>query len=328
MKTLLALLAFATFLPTLNAADMGIYIAAGHGGHRMSSNDGLTWTNHEFWGPPAHNQQDLKAIATGNGTCVVVGGYSKSNILTTKDGIEWHQNEFNMGVLSGVLFREGRFLAFGEGAKVAESKDGMTWKVIGDGKAGEYGQREGERLGTEKVKVNIRKWREANGIYVGAGDNSIITSTKDFKKWEFAERVEPVSRLMLESDGKTFVAAGQKTLDWSTDGVQWTRLDIALGEKGRFNNLVHDGERFIVTAGREGAWESNDGKTWKAVKNATLPGTIATLRPDLYYSFETYYKFTEKMMVSTDKGKTWKETTLPAPTGVTCIVFVPDIAKF
>ncbi len=309
-------------------AEPGIYVAAGHGGHRMASKDGLAWTHHHFWGKPAHNQQDLKAIATGNGTVVVVGGFSKSNILVTTDGVSWEQPGFNMGVLSGVLFRDGRFLAFGEGGRVAESKDGLEWTLIGDAEVRKYAKSEGERLGTDRVKVNVRKWREANGVYVGAGDNSILVSTRDFKKWHFAERKEPLSRLMLESDGKTFVAVGGQTLDWSTDGETWTRVPFDLAEKEKFNNIVYDGERFILTTAKGKAWESGDGQDWSPISNATFSGTIAALRPDLYYAFETYWKFTEEMLVSTDGGKNWEPVELPAPVGVTCIIHAPDIPPF
>jgi hypothetical protein len=305
----------------------GIYIAVGNGAHRMSSPDGITWTNHEFIDKPAHDQNDLKAIAVGNGACVVVGGFSKSNIFTTNDGVNWTKNEFNIGVLSGVVFVDDRFLAFGEGGRVAASTDGMEWEQIGDAKLRDFQNAEKEKLGlSEVIKSNIRRWRHANGIFVGAGDNCIIVSTKDFENWTFAERLQPQSRLFIESDGNGFVVHGDRTLHYSTDGVTWEEVTPEIDEKVKFNSLVHDGERYIVNSRGPDAWESEDGRDWKPVKGEIFPGTLATLRPDLYYSFETYWKYTEDMKRSTDGGKTWESCEIPGPVGVTNVIFAEGLS--
>lgn len=306
----------------------GIYIAVGNGAHRMSSLDGITWTNHEFLGEPKHDQNDLKAIAVGNGACVTVGGFSKSNIFTTTDGVEWTKNEFNIGVLSGVVFHEGRFLVFGEGGRVAASPDGLEWEEIGDAKLRDFQNAEKEREGlAEVVKSNIRRWREAGGTFVGAGDNCILVSTRDFENWTFAERLEPRSRLFIGSDGKGFVVHGDQTLHHSTDGVNWTEVTPELAENAKFAGLVHDGERYIANLRDGKAWESADGIEWKEI-DETFPGTIAALRPDLYYSFETYWKPTTDLKRSTDGGKTWESCVLPAPAGITNVIFAPGFAPF
>ena len=227
-----------------------------------------------------------------------------------------------MGVLSGVIFHEGRFHIFGESGKVATSSDGNEWMNIGDAKLRDFQNAEAEKLGVEPIKSNIRRWREANGIFVGAGDNCIVVSTKDFENWNFAERMEPQSRLLIESDSNGFVVRGDQTLHHSTDGVTWEEVTPEIDEKVKFNSLVHDGERFILNSRGADAWESRDGIEWRPVKGETFPGTLATLSPDLYYSFETYWKYTEDMKTSTDGGKTWTSVNLPAPTGVTCVTFL------
>ncbi len=40
-----------------------------------------------------------------------------------------------------------------------------------------------------------------------------------------------------------------------------------------------------------------DGLKWNDLKAATLPGTLAAVRPDLLYSFETYWKPTESLSI-------------------------------
>lgn len=302
-------------------SDKGIYIAAGNGGHRMSSLDGLTWTNHEYIDKPAHDQNDLKDIAVGNGVCVVVGGFSRSNIFTTGDGVSWNKNEFNMGVLSGVIFVDDRFLAFGESGRVGASSDGLSWELIGDAKFREHLQSEAESLGLDApIKSNVRKWSHANGLFVGAGDNGVILSTRDFETWNFAPRIEPQSRLAIETDGSGFVVRGENTVHYSSDGNEWMDVTPDLPEKVRLNSLVHDGERFILNSRGEEAWDSADGKEWKPVSGQTFPGQIAALRPDLLYSFEIYWKYTEDMKVSTDGGKSWESVEIPGPVGVTCVI--------
>ncbi|MEM7014435.1 MAG: hypothetical protein AAF585_23490, partial [Verrucomicrobiota bacterium] len=295
------------------------------------SNDGRVWTNHEFVAEPKHDQNDLKAIAVGNGACVVVGGFSRSNILTTNDGVGWHKNDFNIGVLSGVIFANERFYAFGESGRVAESTDGMEWKQIGDAKLRDHLATEAQKLGLDaNIKSNIRRWRHVNGIFVGAGDNCIIVSTRDFENWTFAERLEPQSRLFIESDGNGFVVRGDQTLHHSPDGVEWTEVTPELDANAKFNSLVYDGERYIVNLrGNSGAaFESKDGLEWEPVKGATFPVTLATLRPDLYYAFETYWKYTEDLKISTDGGKTWEGCEIPAPAGVTNVIFAEGFASF
>ncbi len=337
-------LEFEILIATLSAADQkwladtdeatstpgeGIYIAAGNGAHRLSSLDGVRWTNHVFLDKPAHDQNDLKAIAIGDETCVVVGGFSKSNIFTTSNGVDWEKSPYNIGVLSGVLFVGDRFLVFGEGGRVAESKNGIEWEQIGDAKLRDFQKSEAEKLGAPEVtKSNIRRWRHANGIFVGAGDNCIIVSTKDFQTWNFAERLQPQSRLFIESDENGFVVRGNRTLHHSTDGMNWTDVTPELEEKIKFNSLLHDGERFIVNSRSGESWESPTGEEWKLVKGETFPGTLATLRPDLYYAFETYWKYTEDLKISRDGGKSWKSCELPDPAGITNIIFAEGFPKF
>lgn len=316
--------------PVQGGTNSGVYIAAGHGGHRMSSLDGFTWENHQFWDKPAHNQHDLKAMAHGNGICVVVGGYFRSNILTTNDGVNWMKNPYNIGVLSGVVFNHGRFYIFGESGRVAESRNGKTWQLVGDAKVREYGQEEMERLELEKLNLNVRSWRFANGRYVGAGDNSILVSTKDFKDWHFSERLEPLTRLKLETDGKRFLAFGDRTLLHSANGMEWEPVAPELDARTKFASLVHDGKRFILNSrGNRGlAWESFNGKDWSLVEGQTFPGLVAALRPNLYYSFKNYWEYTDNLLYSTDQGRTWQSARLPAPAGITCILHAKDFPRF
>lgn len=317
------------FFAWLAAAETpGIFIAAGNGLHRMASNDGITWTRHQFVEKPGHNQNDLKALAAGTGVAVAVGGYSRSNILTTRDGAEWHKNDFNAGVLSGVMFVGDRFLAFGESGRVIESADGYQWKLIAEAGTKEHLAAEAEKLGEPgPIKSHIRDWRHAGGRFVGSGDNGFLIATTDFKTWTYPPRIEPRSRLYIETDGRSFVVVGEFTLHHSADGLQWRNVTPKLPDGAKFGTLVHDGSRFLVNTRKGQGYESADGVTWSEIQGATFPGTLAAPKPGRLYSFATYWQYTEDLKYSTDGGKSWQSARLPAPAGVVRILHAPELPK-
>ncbi len=310
--------------------SQGLFIAVGHGAHRLASEDGLTWGHHQFVGKPGHNHNDLAAMTAGNGLCLAVGGFARSHILYTRDGIEWKTGQYNIGVLGGALFRGGKFLIFSQNGRVASSPDAENWTILGNAYVRSHIREEARQLGLDKpIKSNVRIWREAGGVFLGSGDNGLRVWTRDFKQWHFhrtsLRRVWP----KMESDGKVFVVAGD-IVEWSTNAADWTvaelpGLETPLPQK-KFRSLVHDGKRFLLSYGQQ-AWQSPDGKTWTLLDGVTLPGFVATPRRDRWYSFENYWKHTRKLLVSTDQGKTWKEAKLPAPAGITHILYLEDFSR-
>ncbi|MCM8527558.1 MAG: hypothetical protein NE327_13640, partial [Lentisphaeraceae bacterium] len=287
--------------------------------------DGITWEAHEFAGKPGHDQNDLKAIAHGNGITVVVGGFFKSNIFTTVDGKSWEKVNYNIGVLSGVVFEDGKFTIMNEGGNMAQSKDGKKWKQVAKNIVGPWAKEEAKRLGMDKLKSNVRMWKYANGTYVGAGDNGVICATSDFKKFDLQKSPGDVKRFRLASNGKVFVAAdnnGGKYACYSSDGKKWTSIDVKLSGREKIRDIVFDGERFIMKIQDYGL-ESTDGKSWKKIKNATFPGTLI-VTPKAYFSAGPWYKYTDKPKVSFDKGKTWKECKFPAQAAMRYVLYIED----
>lgn len=291
----------------------------------MYSKDGITWEAHEFAGKPGHDQNDLKAIAHGNGITVVVGGYFKSNIFNTTNGKTWEKSKFNIGVLSGVVFEEGQFTIMNEGGNMARSKDGKKWKQVSKNIIGPWAKEKAKELGIEKLKYNIRMWKFANGTYVGAGDNGVICTTSNFKKFDMQKSPGEIKRFRLASNGSVFVAvdgSGGKYASYSSDGKTWTPIDVKLNGKEKIKDILFDGERFILKVQDYGL-ESSDGKNWKKIKNATFPGTLI-VTPKAYFSAGPWYKYSEKTKVSFDKGKTWKDCKFPAKAAFRHVLYIED----
>ena len=314
-----------TLFLSVSALADGYFISIGNGAHRMYSKDGIKWEAHEFIGKPGHDQNDLKAIAHGNGITVVVGGFFKSNIFTTTDGKTWEKSKYNIGVLSGVVFEEGKFTIMNEGGNMATSKDGKNWKQVAKNVVGPWAKEEAKKLGLDKLKSNIRMWKYANGAYVGAGDNGVICTTSNFKKFDLQKSPGDVKRFRLSSNGKVFVAAdnnGGKYASYSTDGKTWTAIDVKLDPKEKIKDIVFDGERFIMKIQNYGL-ESTNGKTWKKINNATFPGTLI-VTPKAYFSAGPWYKYSEKTKVSFDKGKTWKECQFPAKAAMRYVLYIEN----
>src|SRR4029077_11417687 len=72
--------------PKALSIDLGLFVAVGHHGLRLSSSDGMEW-NHAQTGKGG---ETYRAVAYGNGRFAAVGSYGGSNIFaSTADGVTW-----------------------------------------------------------------------------------------------------------------------------------------------------------------------------------------------------------------------------------------------
>src|SRR5215831_17453033 len=79
----------AALLSPAASADDNYWLAVGHGGQRMLSSDGKTWTQVGSWSKPSHNQDDLNVAASFKGAFYVGGGYFSGRMVATRDGKTW-----------------------------------------------------------------------------------------------------------------------------------------------------------------------------------------------------------------------------------------------
>ena len=112
-----------------------MFVAVGHDGLRLTSDDGKDWKT-----PQTGKEGEVyRRLAFGNGVFAAVGSYGGGNIMAaTKDGAMWStaSNDAKYSrYYRGLCFGDGRFLALGgdpgavgvAAAFVSTSTDGTTW---------------------------------------------------------------------------------------------------------------------------------------------------------------------------------------------------------
>lgn len=146
------------FLTTKVQADDTVYIAVGHGGHRMTSRDGLAWENHVEWVKPGHDQNDLNVAACFNDALFVGGGYSYARLTATRDGKTCSEGRIPGGSPVFGLEVGGEMLyAVCLRGDVFKTTDGEQWELVG-------------RADIPTKTHWIRGTTFGNGLIVGSGD--------------------------------------------------------------------------------------------------------------------------------------------------------------
>lgn len=148
-----------------------------------------------------------------------------------------------------------------------------------------------------------------NQVYVAVGDEGTILSSSDARTWIPANLASKANLTTAATNGKTFVAAGERAIVSSTDGVHWTtgklsrsytfeellspdakkyydaNYKIDWKSKIRFSDLnvdsvIWDGKRYAAI----GNWTTQAGVRKKNVKElaptASLGGSIALTSAD------------------------------------------------
>src|SRR6478672_8294154 len=130
IRWIAAFLLAAFFAPLASAQD-NYWLAVGHGGQRMVSSDGKTWTQVGSWSKPGHNQDDLNVAASFKGAFYVGGGYFSGRLTATRDGKTWSDGVipgsspiFGLEVMGDALY------AMDLRGKVFKTVDGDKWELV------------------------------------------------------------------------------------------------------------------------------------------------------------------------------------------------------
>jgi hypothetical protein len=280
-----------------------VFVAAGYGGRRMRSLDGMAWTDDVVIDPNGGDDENLlRGIGFGGGLFLAVGG----SVFMSTDGATWELSEFNPdSFISDAVYSDGIWVIAGGNGLLARSIDGaQSWIDMAPYYAGHY-----------------RDIAAGNGVFVAVGhtygDSTIglITTSTDGSTWTEPQTAgESLSAIGFGNS--VFVAVGALgRVSVSADGVQWA--DTTYGAENRGSVSFVDGEFVIPNA--EGLAHAIDGQDWQAL-DGTAPSFMA-------YAAGTYAGFSWGSVYYGDSLATFTRMDLAQPSLSDLEVgYLPDAA--
>lgn len=246
-----------------NHSTRGLFVAVGHKGQRIISEDGANWTHLQT----GKDGEVYRAVVGGNGRFVAIGSYGGQNIFAASaDGVEWKlgQKDARYSVyLRSIGYGADKFLALGgDPGGVGDSKpfvmttaDGITWS--------DYTPIAGKNI--------LRQFAYGNGLYIGVGDRGRRAASKDGIDWKDAPDVKAIDTLISVGYGNgVFVGVGLNALRMTTtDGIAWSHRQI--GEEGEHINSVLWAKDQFIGVGLGGTYFSPDGISWTRKENHDAP---------------------------------------------------------
>ena len=171
----------AFFSPAASAED-NHWLAVGHGGQRMLSSDGKTWTQVGSWSKPGHNQDDLNVAANFKGAFYVGGGYFSGRLTATRDGKTWSDGVIpGSSPIFGLEVMDDALFAMDLRGKVFKSVDGEKWTLAATPKMptpteamrkfAQERAKDGKTVSDAQAQGHwIRGTAQGNGLILGSGD--------------------------------------------------------------------------------------------------------------------------------------------------------------
>lgn len=250
----------------LAAADDFRIVAVGDAGRRITTRDGIAWTNDVHW---SADEGDLHDIAFGTGQFVAVGGTdTRGRIVGTRDGVTWRELGNTRGRLT-VIASSGKCFVAAHGNQLVVSKDGerfvpgatLPWQgevlaqhaAFGSGEGGPRFVFVGDRV---DAMGEVQHWRATSE----EGETAVSAQL-------YPDRVNAIA----SGSGHFVVVGPQGLVETSHDGQQWTRRSLANPED--LTRVLWDGRRFVIV-GVTRTWSSADATTWTEERSA-IPCVLA-----------------------------------------------------
>jgi hypothetical protein len=290
--SLLILLASASFVRGQDSSR-SVFVAAGHFGSRMVSEDGKNWSKPVL----GKEGETYRVLKFDRGQCLAAGSFGGDNIFAvTRDGQAWKTSKTEAKYVNYVrclTTGNGAFLAIvGDAGSIParclsmQSTDGLTWpepKSI----AG---------------KAMLRRAVFAEGKFVAVGDFGRRSVSVNGKEWTDAPNAKALDTLIdVAHGGGTFVGVGLHGLRMSSqDGLKWENRQVG-AEGEHLNTILWTGDRFVAI-GQGATYLSTDGAKWVRELNVNAP-TIATYGNGVFVGA----KWRGRLLHSTD-AIVWTET--------------------
>lgn len=326
-RLLAALIVTTAFLPPAARGTENTWLAVGHGGQRMLSADGKSWSQVGSWSKPGHNQDDLNVAANFKGAFYAGGGYSSGRLTATRDGKNWSDGVISgSSPIFGLEVMDDSLFAMDLRGKVFKTSDGEKWELVATPKmpppteimwaaarklAKERGKREESVTESQAQGHWIRGTAQGNGLIVGSGDYGPVvafdpqTGATTVTKMAGQDTKNPGPNRVAFGNG-VFIIVGEKGLVARTpDGKTWennrTRDDVGdvqcIESNGREFLLAHTDAKTKTTK----LMKSTDGLAWESI-DWPAPRQIRLVNDVLYSSS---YPPT-KLARSLDGGQTWE----------------------
>lgn len=212
----------------------------------------------------------LNDVAYGAGRYVATG---YTGIYTSTDGLTWQQVLLPANATSDyhrILWNaaQNQFVTVGYLGAVLTSPDGLNWSVHSTGAS------------------TLDDLIYANGQYVAVSSNGLVVTSPDGNTWALhSTPADSNSQLLgIAWNGSRYIAAGrcitttctlgEDIVLASTDGANWTSVDIGTTGNPVYADGIAWGNGEFVISGLAGVLTSLDGSTW----------TRQVLNPDFAFS--------------------------------------------
>ncbi len=230
-----------------------LFVAVGYGGRRMSSPDGVTWSNDVIVDVNGGDDDNLfRGVGFVGGKFVAVGGSSAGQIALSADGATWEFQTPGTSWLADVVELGGTLVtAGGNGLKQRSTDGGVVWTDQAPYLAGHY-----------------RGIAAGNGVAVAAGHTydtdppqGLSSTTTDGITWTAEEKGGAAFGSIAFGAGR-FVAAGDNRCAVSANGQGWSDCNGVSG--GGLDHVVFVNGQFVI-GNASGYFESSDGLAWQHV---------------------------------------------------------------
>ncbi|MCL2094110.1 MAG: hypothetical protein FWH12_07945 [Treponema sp.] len=276
------------------------------------NNLGVTWTgiaggsgtvaNPETPGDSGFGTNSISGIAYGSGMLIAVGqngrmAYSANGTSWTGiaggDGIGNPSNPgdstFGTNYIYGIVYGGDKFVAVGQGGRMAYSTNGINWTgIAGAISVGDLGD---STFGTNI----IRGIAYGGGRFVAVSDGGRMAYSENGTSWTGIPSEEArfsaanIQGIAYGSNKFVAVGAGGR-MAYSTDGTSWTVIERGTGTgpnpptpgdsqfgTNQINGIAYGNGRFVAVGASGRMAYSSDGINWTGIAGGTGTGASPTV---------------------------------------------------
>jgi len=216
--------------------------------------------------------------------------------------------------INAIAYGNGKFVAGGNGGKMATSADGITWTAV-----------DVTSIFDDASWYGIEAIAYGNNKFVAVGGLSKMATSPDGTTWTEVYGVDDISCSAIAYGNGKFVAAGSGEMWTSPDGITWTAVgDSTIWDYTEFGITlpatifaIAYGNNMFVAGGEGGKMAySPDGISWTAVADSTIwdyefySSTRTASIYDIAYGNNTFVAVSEEGKIATStNGATWTAVT-------------------